>query len=123
MGVGIAFLRPREDGTWEGNYVSYSYSTFGEFQQLLISLKGMLYFLSFREEEYDVDVGDGEPPYPAWVTPELAEELEEWRKKDAPSLLEALRQIPSDQLEDYLIPLKTAIEKHLLEGYAIIVSY
>jgi hypothetical protein len=123
MGVGIAFLRPRPDGTWEGDYTLVGWGTFGKFQDLLLSLPGLLYFLSHREGEYGVELGEGPPPYPAWVTPELAKDLEDWRERVGPFLLAALRQVPMDEIGEYLYSFKTMIEEQLAQGYAIVVSY
>lgn len=123
MGVGIAFLRPRPDGTWEGDYTSAGWVTFGELQDLIDSLPGYLYFLSFREEEYDVDISQGTPPYPAQVSPELAKDLERWRKDVGSRLREALQQIPPEEVEEHTRWLKSLIEQRLAEGYAIMVSF
>jgi hypothetical protein len=123
MGVGIAFLRPRADGTWEGDYTFVGWGTFGEFQDLVLSLPGLLYFLSYREDEYGVELGEGPPPYPAWVTPELAKNLEDWREQVGLSLLATLCQVPMDEIGEYLYSFKTMIEEQLAEGYAMIVSY
>ncbi|MDW8101164.1 MAG: hypothetical protein RML36_16955, partial [Anaerolineae bacterium] len=78
---------------------------------------------AFREEEYDIDVGEGPSPYPARVTPELAEDLKNWLKDEGPSLLAALRQISSGQVEEHVRPFKSLVEERLTEGYAIMVSY
>ena len=123
MSVGIAFLRRRADGAWEGDYVSVGGGTFGEFQDLVFSLPGLLYFFSFREDEYDIELSEGPPPYPARVASELAEELESWLKDVGTSLLAALRQASSEQVEEHIRPLKSLVEQRLAEGYAIIVSY
>lgn len=123
MSVGIAFLRPRIDGTWEGDYISVGGGTFWEFHELLLSLPGVFLLPGFREDEYDIDVSEGSPPYPAQVTPELAEDLKKWLKYEGVPLLAALRQVPLDQVEEYIRPLKSLMEKRLAEGYAIMVSY
>lgn len=123
MGVDLVFLRPRADGTWEGDFVPVGRAIFGEFQDLLFSLPDLLDFLSYREGEYGVELGEGPPPYPAWVTPELAKDLEDWRERVGPSLLAALRQISEEEIGETLYAFKTMIEEQLAQGYAIIVSY
>ncbi len=123
MSVGIAFLRQRADGTWEGDYTSVGRGTFSEFQDLIFSLPGSPYFLTFREDEYDVELDKGPPPYPAQVTPDLAKDLENWMRYTGSRLAETLRQVPPDQIESYARPLKSLVEQRLAEGYAVIVSY
>ncbi len=85
MAVGLGFLRPREDGSWDGDYVSVGWGTFGDFQDLVYSLSGGFYFISSwdNEDEYDMDLSSGTPPYPAWVSPEMAEDLKNWLKYEA----------------------------------------
>lgn len=123
MGVGIAFLRPRADGTWEGDYISVGYGTFGEFQELILAQPDTSLFPAYREEEYDVELNEGPPPYPAQVMPELAQDLEKWLRHEAPHLLEALQRIPPDEMEGRVASLKALVEKRLAEGYAIMISY
>ncbi len=123
MSVGITFLRRRADGAWEGYYQSVGGGTFWEFQELLFSLPGAPYFISFREDEYDIEVSEGSPPYPAWVTPELAKDLEAWLKYEGTPLLAALRRLSPEQVEEHIRWLKSLVEQRLAEGYAIVVSY
>ena len=123
MGVSIAFLRRRSDGAWEGDYTSVGRATFGEFQDLIFSQPGTFLLPAFREGAYDIEWGEGPPPYPAQVMPELAKDLESWLHYEAPHLLKTLQQIPPEQVEEYVLPLKALVEKRLAEGYAIMVSY
>lgn len=125
MGVGVGFLRPREDGTWEGDYVSVGWGTFGDFQNLVYSLPGGFYFISSwgNGDEYDMDLLSGTPPYPAWVSPELAEDLKKWLEYEAPGLLAALQGVQPEQVEEHLRWLKSLVEQRLAEGDAIVISY
>ncbi len=125
MAVGLGFLRPREDGSWDGDYVSVGWGTFGDFQDLVYSLSGGFYFISSwdNEDEYDMDLSSGTPPYPAWVSPEMAEDLKNWLKYEAPRLLAALQGVKPEQVEEHLRWLKSLVEERLAEGYAILVSY
>ncbi|MFN3739974.1 MAG: hypothetical protein ACK4TF_04800 [Thermodesulfovibrionales bacterium] len=123
MGVGIAFLRPKADGSWEGDYTSAGRGTFSGFQDLLLSLPGCFLLPAFREEEYDIETAEGGPPYPARVSPELAKDLMEWIEDDARRLLEELRHVPQEEVDEFVWDLKSLIEQRLAEGYAIMVSY
>ncbi len=124
MGVTIDFLRPRPDGSWEGDYTSAGRGTFDDFQDLLLSLPGCFLLPGWREDEYDMDTSGGTPPYPAWVSPELAQDLMKWLEYEAPSLLAALRQIPPEKIEaEGVRELKSLVERRLAEGYAILVSF
>ena len=124
MGVGLAFLRKRPDRTWEGDYQLRGRGEFGDLQDLIFSLDApLLYLLAFREDEYDVEIDDGPPPYLAQVAESLAPDLERWSQRVGPALLEALRQVPEEKVETYVRPLKRLVEDRLAEGYAILVSY
>ena len=121
MGVGLVFLRPREDGTWEGDYLLRGWGEFGEIQEQYLAHGGLL-FLSGREDEYDIDVDKKGPPHPATVSKDLARELLEWIKVWRPEALRVLRQIPDEEIESYAHNLKRLIEQYLEEGYAFLIS-
>ncbi len=126
MAVGIAFLRRRPDNTWEGHYELVGGGTFWDFYEFLSSLNLPLgpSFYSWREDEYEVEIDEGPPPYPARVSPELARDLERWLETDGKELLEALRRSSSKTITRPSVRwLKILFQCYLAEGYAIVISY
>jgi len=122
MGVGLAFLRPREDGSWEGDYQLRGRGEFGDLQDLLLS-RGAPLFIYFREDEYDFEGSlEGPPPYPATVSESLARDLIWWIKNERPKALEVIRSLSDDEVGPYTQSIKRLVQKHLEEEYAVLVS-
>ena len=88
-----------------------------------MSLSRSFYFPWFREDEYDFESMEGEPPYPAQVAAELAKDLRSWKKYVAADMLAALRRTPPERLEKESRYFKRLVEERLAEGYAMVVDF
>lgn len=121
MGVGLYFLRQKEDGTWEGNGHLRGWTEFGSLQDVYFA-RGGPPFIYFREDEYELDFDAEGPPYPAKVSKDLALTLLDWIERERPTALAVLRQLTDEELEPYTDTVKRLLEKFLEEGYAVLVS-
>lgn len=121
MAVGLYFLRPREDGTWEGVCHSRGWGEFGDLQEAYLA-RGGPPFLYFWDDEYELDLEAEGPPYPAWVSEELARELVYWIETERPEALAVLRELTDEEMEPYAHSVKRLVEQYLEEGYAILIS-
>ena len=122
MGVGLAFLRPQEDGSWEGDYELCGWGGFGDLQEALLSHRAPS-FIYFREDEFDFeDLLEGPPPHPATVSESLARDLIWWIDNERPKVLKVIRSLSDDDLESSTQFVKRLVESHLEQGYAVLVS-